>query len=1027
MFRNVLAKFALPAVFLLVLLAPHASAQSAISGQVKDPSGATMAGVKVEAASPALIEGSRTVTTNGEGRYSIIDIRPGTYTVTFTMAGFAPVKAQADVPSAITVTVDAEMKVGSISDTVTVESVVATVDVENVAHPSTLTREDMDSLPSARNPQSMGSYTPGVHLNFPDVGGTQQTEQTYMVAHGNPSARDIYLLDGMRVNTMQNDGQIQIYVDNELIQETTYQTNSVTAEAGGGGVYTNMVPKDGGNELHGSVFLGYVPSKFVGSNVDDALRARGLTGQSTTRKIEDFDGAIGGPILKNKLWFLGTGRKQLSEIQAAGSFYLDGKPGIENSYIYSGAMRLTYQINNANKFSMMWTRDWKTKETDVVTGSGGLSEINPLVSSLERKPVMYYILQSRWTGTVSPKLVLQGGVTFTKLDYNINYHAGVQRTPFTPEWFANASQVDGARGTRSVAGPVNTFAKYDRLVLAASGAYITGSHQFKFGMSHDNGIAFLTNIANGDAYYNYTNGVPTSIAAYNTPTYSKPRLKHDLALYAIDTWRFKRLSLTAGLRWEYYAGQIDPETAPAGRFVGARSFAKVDCETVKGLGCFKNFAPRLGIVYDLFGNHKTALKASAGKYNSPLATGVLNNFNPMFTTSQTISWLNPGTAACQTNGVTPGCIPAGSGYGDQQVGANPNPRFGQVNGIDLDPNFHREYQWQYHLGVQHELVKGVTVNFGWNRVSNYQQTLVLNAAVPFAAWTPLQITNPLDLKPITVYNLKPEFFGLIPNLHQTNAPQSLRANSYNGFETSVSARLPHHIFMAAGWTIEKQTDRGCDTNASSTGNALNDPNSRRFCDWTGNLYQELGAISGVPYRHEFKLQTNVPLKWGVEVSASLYSDPVFSTNYTTANQAGGTLAGGVSGFRQVNWNLTTSTRYPADCSGCPRDAVNPLLGAIVDPGLRQGAAAIPLVAPGTRLTPRLSQLDMGIRKRFKIRERVTLLGEAQFFNVLNVNTPLTESYTLGTTVKPYLEGGPGGSVSVIEVPRMLRLNFQLKF
>ena len=496
----------------------------------------------------------------------------------------------------------------------------------------------------------------------------------------------------------------------------------------------------------------------------------------------------------------------------------------------------------------------------------------------------------------------------------------------------------------------------------------------------------------------------------------------------MDTWRYKRLALTAGIRWEYYAGQIDEETAPAGRFVGARSFPKVDCGTIKGLGCFKNWAPRLGLVYDLFGNHKTALKAGLGKYNSPLATGVLNNFNPMFTASQTVPWVNAPTTACQTTGAAPGCIPSGSGFGDGNIGANTNPRFGLINNIDLDPNFHREYQWQYHLGIQHELFRGVTINFGWNRMSNYQQVLVLNSAVPFSAYTPAKITNPLDGTPITVFNLQPAFFGLVPALHQTNAPQSLRNNSYNGFETSMSARLPHHIFVAAGWTREKQTDRACDTSASPTGTAYNDPNALRFCDWTGSIFQDLGAIAGVPYRNEFKLQTNVPLKWGVEVSASLYSNPVFSTNFTGApSSVTGILSGGVSGFKMVNWNITPSTRYPADCASCPSDSVNPALKAVVDPGLKQGSALVQLVAPGTRLTPRLNQFDLGLRKKFKLKEKITLTGEAQFFNLFNVNTPLTESYTLGGTVKPYLEGGPGGSVSVVEIPRMLRINFQLKF
>ena len=1025
---------------LLAAFASVASAQSTISGQVRDTSGAAMPGVKVEAASPALIEGSRSVTTDSDGRYAIVDVRPGTYTVTFTQPGFAVFKRQVEVPANVTVPVDGEMQVGSTEQTVEVQAQVATVDVENVGHPEVLTRADMDSVPTARNMQSIGSYVPGVHLNLPDVAGSQQTEQTYMQAHGNPSWRDTYLLDGMRVNTTQGDGMIQIYVDNALVQESSYQTSSVTGEVQGGGVYTNLVPKDGGNSLHGALFLGYVPAEFVGNNITSALVARGVTGQSAVTRLEDFDGSLGGPIIKDKLWFLMSGRKQLSWLQAAGSFYLNGQPGVEQTFIWSGATRLTYQINSKNKVSAMWTRDFKTKVADVVTGAGGYSDVNPNVASLQRYPVMYYIMQARWTSTPTPRLVVQAGLSYTKLDYDITYHQNVQQVPFTPAWLADAAELDFAKLTRQVAGSVNTYAKYQRMVYAGSGAYVTGSHQIKFGFTDDRGPVYVTNIANGDAYYNYSNGVPLSITAYNTPTYAKPFLNADLGIYATDTWHIKRLAINAGLRWEYYSGQINPQSAPAGRFVGARSFGLIDCNTVPGMGCFKDWTPRLGAIYDLFGNHKTAIKAGVGKYDTPITGSILNNFNPMTLFSETIQWVNAPTTACQTTtsggvgaayaGSTPGCIPAGIGFGDQNIGPNPNPRFGQINNINLDPNFHREYQYQYSLGVQQEVMHGVTVNFGWNRTSDYQQILVLNSAVPFSAWTPYQITNPLNGTPITVYNLQPAYFGLIPQLHQTNAPQSLRRNTYTGFETSAVARLRHGIFIVGGWTIEKQTDRACDMSTSPLGNALNDPNTLRFCDQTGNLNQSLGAITGIPFRNEFKLQTNVPVKWGFEVNASLYSDPVYSTNFGTSFSGNGLSLAGVSplalyggdvgGFKMVNWPITPTTRYPMNCV-----CSNP--GGLVDPGLTQGAETVMLIPPGSRLTPRLSQFDLGFRKIFHIREKYNLMGEAQIFNLFNASTVLTESYTLGGSITPYVQGGPGGVPSVILNPRMLRLNLQFKF
>src|SRR5438132_12132642 len=228
---------------MVALFASLASAQSTISGQVRDSSGAVMAGVKVEAASEALIERSRAETTNENGRYTIVDVRPGLYTITFTLPGFSTVKQEVTVPANVSVPVDAEMVVGAIDETVTVEARVATVDVDTTLRPQVLTRTDMDALPTARNPQSMGSYTPGVHLNLPDVGGSQQIEQTYLISHGNPSARDTYLLDGMMINTMQADGQIQIYINNALMQEGTSDNTNKSLAATVVGVSVIVVPR----------------------------------------------------------------------------------------------------------------------------------------------------------------------------------------------------------------------------------------------------------------------------------------------------------------------------------------------------------------------------------------------------------------------------------------------------------------------------------------------------------------------------------------------------------------------------------------------------------------------------------------------------------------------------------------------------------------------------------------------------------------------------------------------------------------
>src|SRR5262249_28943917 len=154
------------------------------------------------------------------------DLRPGTYIVTVSQSGFAPVKRSVVVPSNVTVPVDADLKPGTIAETVNVEAIQATVDVENVAHPETLTRSEMDTLPTGRYMQAIAVYIPGAHLNLPDIGGSQQIEQNYITIHGTGAGQNMYFFDGMIVNTAYADGAIQQYIDNEAIQETTHQTSN---------------------------------------------------------------------------------------------------------------------------------------------------------------------------------------------------------------------------------------------------------------------------------------------------------------------------------------------------------------------------------------------------------------------------------------------------------------------------------------------------------------------------------------------------------------------------------------------------------------------------------------------------------------------------------------------------------------------------------------------------------------------------------------------------------------------------------
>ena len=316
-------------------------AQSAIAGVVKDTSGAVMPGVTIEVASPALIEKVRSVVSDGQGQYKIVDLRPGVYSITFTLPGFNTVKRDGvELPTNFTATINADLRVGALEETVTVSGASPVVDVQNAVQQVVLSRQVLDAVPTGRSIPTLGALLPGARLALPDVGGTSGMQNRDLTVHGSDGRDTTFQVDGMTLNGIEGDGSVQSYFNEAMFEEISYQTSAINAEVSAGGVRANMIPKDGGNQFKGTMFFSGANQSLQSDNSEDA-KAKGLAAPDALNKVWDFNASEGGPIKKDKLWFFASYRDWGVYQYIANSFYKNGDQTIDDANIRSGVVRLT--------------------------------------------------------------------------------------------------------------------------------------------------------------------------------------------------------------------------------------------------------------------------------------------------------------------------------------------------------------------------------------------------------------------------------------------------------------------------------------------------------------------------------------------------------------------------------------------------------------------------------------------------------------------------------------------------------------
>ena len=267
----------------LVLLPVAALAQATITGVVRDASGAILPGVVVEAASDALIEKVRSAVTDGTGQFRIIDLRPGTYSVTFTLTGFQTTRREGvELEGQLTATVNADMRLGALEETITVTGETPIVDVQSVRRQATISGDIITAIPSARAYGAIMQLIPSLTVQASFTPGARDVQVTpAMSVFGGAGGRENegrLQVDGINTGAPVNGGGVSSYVvDLTNSQEVAFTTSGGMGEAEVGGPAMSVVPKAGGNTLKGTMYVASATEGMVDSNYTDELRNAGLS------------------------------------------------------------------------------------------------------------------------------------------------------------------------------------------------------------------------------------------------------------------------------------------------------------------------------------------------------------------------------------------------------------------------------------------------------------------------------------------------------------------------------------------------------------------------------------------------------------------------------------------------------------------------------------------------------------------------------------------------------------------------------
>src|SRR6185436_8664939 len=752
---------------------PRVAFAQAIAGVVHDASGAALPDVAVQAESAALIEKVRTVVTDGSGQYRIEDLRPGVYTVTFTRDGFRPyVRKAIRITTAFTAGVNAQLALGPVSETIIVTTATPPVDVHSAGGAATTLPADIVKvLPTVRSYNALVVLIPGVVTTTNDI--VTGTTTTQFPIHGGRSNEARMKMGGIIVGSPSNSPTSYV-VDAGVTEEVTFAGASGLGENETGGLVMNLVPKTGGNATHGSLFVSGTGEKLQSTNLTPTLITQGVTAASPLSKVYDVSGTIGGPIAKDRLWYFVTAHRGGNTMDSTNVYYNlnAGDPGkwsyapdssrraYSDRLFENASGRVTWQMTQRNNLSVFWDEQSLCRTCTGATAAG----VDPPRASPEAVGVLgrpLRVVQGTWSAPLSNRLLVETAFGATYFGF-----ANFERTPNpTRDLIRVVEQcASGCAANGNIPGLAYRSQDFSDAYNGSypwtgSVSYVTGSHSLKVGYQHTlmtQDVVWMTNTQN--LTYRFNNGVPNQLTQSISPWMNRSRTGWD-AVFAQERWTRGRLTLQGAVRFDRARSWFPAQQEGPSRFLPAAIFVP----KTSGVDSYKDVTPRAGLVFDVFGTGKTALKMTLGKYLEGVGvSGNYANANPTLRLPQT-------TSAFGTAGVTRSWTDANGNFvpdcdllnpaaqdrlagGGDLCGTLSNTSFGRniltnnfapavLNGWGVRPS-----DWNLDVSLQQQIRGRSSVDVAYTRRWYHGFFVADNLALQPSDLTPFEIVAPADAR-----------------------------------------------------------------------------------------------------------------------------------------------------------------------------------------------------------------------------------------------------------------------------------------